>query len=274
MAKDTVDKHIVKIKVDDHVEREIRVWVVWADGVTVSNAEENGPTVTLAPDHTSIRVVAGDIFTIKPPAIISDPDRPDLSGTNTAAAPNVPAADEDVYAKGDDLSQGAVGKWDSSRAIRNKVLNNSTVPVNDPAYRLPNGQSYLISKLNYPSDALVGNDDPDQQGDYPDPYTKDENGGEGPEKGKIAEFDAPVLSLFNAHGKVGETVEMRVHFRGFARLEIGGAWCAISDPTYWRVHYKFKKVAENGTDLNGDGNLNGEVWINDSSSFAKDNQGW
>jgi len=66
--------------------------------------------------------------------------------------------------------------------------------------------------------------------------------------------------MTHAKGANGDTVEWRLHFIEFTRLELNGTWYRISDDFPWRLHIKMKKVAGK--------------WTNDGSSKAKNNAGF
>lgn len=71
---------------------------------------------------------------------------------------------------------------------------------------------------------------------------------------------------------------MRLQFKEFTRLNIGSAWYVISDPLpgRWRFHLRWVKKSEaaEGADLNGDGDMMDEVWVNNASEVAHDNDKW
>jgi hypothetical protein len=101
---------------------------------------------------------------------------------------------------------------------------------------------------------LVGNDDAGT-GDPEDndPYTA-------PDIGRLTGVDTPNRIMTHAKGANGDTVEWRLHFIEFTRLELNGTWYRISDDFPWRLHIKMKKVAGK--------------WTNDGSSKAKNNAGF
>jgi len=246
----------IKNKSTKAVEDELNVWIVWCD-ITSTDATNN-----TGDKGTYFLVSMGYEFThtIKPATIITAADRPDLSGANATSVP--PAGG--LNHAGNPLTGGATKKWDSSRKIRKKTLNPSSVP-------LIGGASFHGNYHNYPSmsdgdgrpggagavsfmDWLVaGNDDAGVGDEDNNPYTA-------PHAGKLWGIDTPSRAVRHTAGADGNTVEWRLHFQEFARLEIKGKWYLISDYYPWRVHYKLKKVSGK--------------WRNNGSSKATDNVGF
>jgi hypothetical protein len=60
-------------------------------------------------------------------------------------------------------------------------------------------------------------------------------------------------------GSEGDKIEIKVQFREFARVQLGGTWYRCSDEKFWRLHIKFKKFGA------------APVWRDDGSSTAQDN---
>ncbi len=100
---------------------------------------------------------------------------------------------------------------------------------------------------------VAGNDDAGVGDEDNDPYNA-------PHVGKLWGIDTPSRGILHSAGANGNTVEWRLHFMEFARLEINGKWYLISDYFPWRVHYKLKK--ESGK------------WKDDGSNKATDNGGF
>ncbi len=207
--------------------------------------------------------------TIGPASIITDSDRPHLSGANAVDPPNLPAGDSGVFNKGEDLSLGAAHRWDSSRQVRQKVLN----PDGLDFTRWPGDIKYYTTYANYPSDGVCGNDDQATADEDNDPYNA-------PDQGKLVGEDEPAQPAPHSEGDLDNTCEFRCHFRGFARLELGSNWYRISEWYLWRVHLKFRKQNESeatwGLDFNGDGDTSDTVpiWRDNGSSQALDNSGF
>ncbi len=265
VAKDAAAKHVVKVNVDGMECEELRVWVVWVDFGATEIAITNNYGVD--PTHGEFLVTRGGYDftgTIDPMEIVSDADRPDLSGAKTVAPPNVPAADNGVMNKGKDLSNGATMKWDVSRQIRQKIVNPNAIALPDPPYT----SDFFTTFANYPSDPLCGNDDQGAGDRDNDPYAG--------VVGAITSTDDPASSVFSGTGAVGNTLEIRIHFREFARLELEGAWTRVSGDFPWRFHQKWKKASEaaDDQDHNGDGDKMDNVWIDDGSALALDNNGF
>ena len=180
---------------------------------------------------------------------------PDLSGVNISPVP--PLGGLSYY--GDALTGGADKKWDSSRKIRQKILNPSGVTLyygkshNYPNLNDGDGRPGGAGAISYRDWLVTGNDDTHNDDEDNDPYSA-------PHIGKLYAIDTPTRTLLHSDGSNGNTVEWRLHFAEFARLEINGKWYLISDHVLWRVHYKVKKV--------------GGKWIDNGSNQATDNKGF
>jgi hypothetical protein len=240
-------------------------WVVWSTASSSAN-----------PIYKELqearKIVSGGydvIHTISPADIITQSDRPDLSGPKSSNPPNVPSGDTGVANKGVSLAGGADKKWDSSRQIRRRVVNPDSI-VFDPALH---DITKYTTYLNYPSDDVCGNDDKTADDEYNDPYTV-------PYAGAVCGEDAPQRTPYHSEGNLNNTFEIRNHMRAFARLNIGGKWYRISDWYLWKVHFKFKKQNESeatwGLDFNGDGDQldTVPVWRDNGSFIALDNSGF
>jgi hypothetical protein len=101
--------------------------------------------------------------------------------------------------------------------------------------------------------SLVGNDDAGHGDEDNNPYTA-------PDTGKLVGMDTPNRIMTHDKGANDDTVEWRLHFIEFTRLDIGGKWYRISDDFPWRLHIKMKKVADK--------------WTDDGSSKVTDNAGF
>jgi hypothetical protein len=241
-------KNVIRVKFYDAVLLEIRVWVVWATigSSDIPNEEIFGSIGN--PPGLGIALEGGYVFAhlISPSTIITDPDRPDLSGTRM----NPPPGGNHPF-NGGSLSGGADKKWDNSRQIRIKVLNPNNISNNDITDPVP------TNSLNYPAIDAEGNDDTTTGSNLTppeeinDPYNNNQI---------LYGRDSPRIGLTHRSGVNGNTFEVRIHFREFTRLEIAGTWYRISDFYLWRRHFKFKK--------------NNGLWENDGSSKALDNAGF
>jgi hypothetical protein len=235
------------------------VWIVFAK-ITAAPAAD-----LLVSDASGLLIGKGFSFThtITPPSIISTTaDVPNLTG------PKVTPLPDGTNHAGDSLQGGADRKWDNSRKIRKKFLN----PAGISLAAIGGNPSFNTTFPNYPSTAdgdghpggagaldadlvdIVGNDDA-LTGDPEDndPYTN-------PNKGKLTGFDRPKRSIGHNVGADGNTVEWRLHFLEFARLEIGGKWFRISDDFPWRTHIRMKRV--------------GGKWVDDGSIKELNNNGF
>jgi hypothetical protein len=246
----------IKNKSTGKIEDELNVWIVWAD-ITASDAPND-----IGDKGTFFLVKMGYEFehTIKPSEIITAPDRPNLAGANTTAVP--PASG--LNYKGDSLVGGADKKWDSSRKIRQKTINPNGVSLpgdasfhgnfhDFPSMSDGDGRPGGAGAISFRDLLVAGNDDAGVGDEDNDPYSA-------PHVGKLWGIDTPTRGVLHSAGANGNTVEWRLHFMEFARLEINGKWYLISDYFPWRVHYKLKK--ESGK------------WKNDGSNKATDNNGF
>ena len=172
--------------------------------------------------------------------MITDADRPNLSGGNVSAPPGGAHP-----LSGAPLANGATRKWDSSRQIKAKILNPNNLPNSAFAQPAP------VAVAAFPVNDVEGNDDRSVGDENNDPYT---NGG------RLDGYDSPLMGIANAAGADGNTWERRLHFREFARVELAGTWHRISEFFPWRIHVKFRKA--------------GGKWVNDGTSKATDNAGF
>jgi hypothetical protein len=272
----------ITIKVDGEIVREIVAWVVSADmagGVmapVVTPREQPNPLGQNIRIGTIVSATMKATATIRPAEIITDSDRPNLTGPEQTAAPgeNIPC--------GKPFTGGVNARWDISRRIASR------------AGPVPFGLTLSCDDQdrNYPEDPAVGNDDslsPSEEEDN-DPYTT-------PGLGQLHGFD-PVPRSGPIKSNVGDIYQIRLWFQEFARLDIAGRWYVISDPLPWRVDFRMRKLqvteamwnwdvnndgdqADNvteqmiGTDPNQDGDQADLVgfWDNNGSTSANDNVG-
>ena len=260
VSRDVSKKVLVSIKCKDDTLWEGIVWIVWSTIAATPKSDE------ITDSGTSLNIKMGYDFehTISPAEITDDTkDVPDLKGSGVAVPP--PGG---LNYKGDALTGGANKKWDVSRAIRQKFINPSGIPLSD----IPGDPSFHTTYPDYPNTTdgdgrpggagaisadmvpLVGNDDASTlDPEDNDPYTA-------PNKGKLTGEDKPNRVMLHSKGANGDTVEWRLHFIEFTRLDIGGTWYRISDDFPWRLHFKMKK--DSGK------------WTNDGSSKALNNSGF
>jgi len=238
-------------------------WIVWS---SVVPAGPDRPEMGMTRFQTEITSHMFVVHMLQPAAIITDEDRPALAGPRTVPPPDVPDDQDDVYNYLADLSDGATMKWDSSRQVRINVLNPYDLPFLSPKYQ---------DWVSYPQGVAAdnaGNDDlgdPLIQDEDDDPYTL-------PYPASVWCVDTPGYTIAHWKGEPGQTFEARAHFRSFARAQIGNAWYRISDWCLWRVHFRFIKVDEAvlQLDINGDQDMVDQLWIDNGSQAAADNQGF
>ena len=294
LPKSAASKNIVKIKdsATARVLKEMRVWVIWCDivGTRIQDAtvEPGYFAYTTAPppngaSGTSVRARYEFTATVNPPALITDLDRPDFSVPPVSLVSNSGARhtlDNRVFGQ-------PTMKWDFSRAWRIKALSpflgtNDYPIVNGSIFSgLPSSSKIIATTPaaaddGYPSTDTEGNDDggsgTGQPGDFEDddPYTT-------PNIGKLTDMDRPVIpGVMDASGAIGDSLEWRLQFRSFVRLEIGNQWYRVSDYFYWKLHSKLKKASEatDNTDYNSDGDKTDTLWINNSSVADATNSGF
>ncbi|HEX4568431.1 MAG TPA: OmpA family protein [Vicinamibacterales bacterium] len=229
--------------------RQAIVWVIWSK-ITVT-ATRNPTT---PPSGGSLAITAGidHTFTIDPPTIITDADRPALNGPRTAA---VPGAALTHVISGNTLANGATNKWDASRQIQMKILNPhlySVAQLAPVAGHLWTGQPVATAiPENYPANGALGNDDTTTTDETNDPYA---NGG------VCTATDDPQMVIAHGTGSNGDTFETRFQFHEFLRVNLDTQWYRASDFSLWRFHARFRRAAG--------------AWTNNGSTFARDNNGF
>jgi len=238
IPKNAAAKHIVKIKLNGKVCKEMRAWVVWST-ITKSGdlpIEYREPIlVAIGKPGASIRGGYSFTHTISPTTIITDADRPNLSGANSNDPPG-----GNHFVLGTPFSGGANKKWDNSRQVRAKIVLSANIADGDFTQPSP-------KETTYPANPVLGNDDSSTGDENNDPYNNS----------VLKGVDRPSLGIAHSAASNGDTYEWRLHFREFTRLELEGVWHRISDDFLWRIHLKFKK--DNGK------------WINNNSARALDN---
>lgn len=252
VSKAASAKHVVGLKVDGKVGKEVRVWVVSATGVAANTSPIiHRPTIVRTGDGIAGPGLASEVsyaftFSIKPNSIITEVDRPNLSGDNSVL---VPGFLEKHIVTRDSLQRGANKKWDVSRQIRIKVFNPNLF-TKDQLDRVfgavwDNQPVAVDIPASYPLDEVKGTDDTSVIDEDNDPYSE-------PDISNLTSFDIPLNLMKHSIGIAGDTFEFRVQFREFVRLEIGTQWQRISDFLPWRVHFKIKKLYTTiHTGLNG-----------------------
>jgi hypothetical protein len=210
---------------------------LWAIFVALGSG---GATVTPTRRAGGLDVAGAASFSgrIHPPSLITDADRPALDGANTVPPPG------GGNICGTPLAGGADHRWDVSRQRRLRNL--------DPAGLLPAigvaaPPACLDTAGGFPAAPEVGNDDTGTTDESNDPYA----GG-----GVITSTDTPSRPYPDAVGTDGDTLEQRLQFREFARVEFNRTWWKVSAAVPWRVHYRVVKVAgrwqDNGSDAADD----------------------
>jgi hypothetical protein len=184
-----------------------------------------------------------------------DGDRPDFTGKNVN---DVPGANNVHVGTGDKLRGGAKWKWDLSRRLRVKALSPNVATAwfdgsLSAATIFDNLPAASQVQEDYPTNDCIGNDDTSTGLDEVyDSLHLD---------ARLTSLDRPRMpALRDAGGANGDTVEFRIQFGEFVRLEIAGKWYRVSHFYNWRHHAKLKKA--NGT------------WIDNGSVSDNTNNGW
>lgn len=235
-------KNEVKIKIGGLLQADIRVWVIWATIAVTDIAIAYSAPVNLAGAGVGGFITGGYNFfhSIHPTSVITDVDRPDLSGPNVTPPPGGlhPLT-------GVPLSGGANRKWDNSRQIRAKILNPNGLANTAFAQPAP------VAVAAFPVSDIEGNDDRTPNEENNNPYT---NGA------MLQGVDTPGMGIDHSAGADGNTWERRIQFREFARVELAGTWHRFSDFFPWRIHMKWRKT--------------GGKWVDNGTNKATDNAGF
>ncbi len=266
VPRDAVGKTTLRIlrRSDNSVADVLNVWVVWAtiaaavDSTTPSFVQ----TGFVVPSHTRFRFLA----TIQPSELfITTADIPELRGRLTQPVPVLPQAPE--------LSGGANLRWDISRAKRRKWIDSTAALTLDDvsgsdsfrddvtlAGGLPRAGVFLIN--SYPTesglDEILGNDDTGVTDEDNNPYSTAESIRNTsppvfPAIGQLGSQDkptSPFMKQLAAPGSNGDTLQVRVHFVEFVRLQIGDNstagyrnWYRVSDFFPWKTHILYRKMS-------------------------------
>ena len=147
VTRETAIKEIIQVKTkkDQTVVDKINVWIVWADLNSTVGFIIEDPIVDADNNQEGVEIFADFTCeaTIQPTEIITDDERPNLSGANVTAVTG-------VNISGGSLARGADRKWDLSRRIeRTMTINANPQPP----------LSGLDKTVQFPTDKLVGNDD-------------------------------------------------------------------------------------------------------------------
>jgi hypothetical protein len=237
---------------------ELNVWVIGAD-ISLKDRKPRGN----GDDGESFTIALGYTFNyvIKPTNLVTG-DYPDLKGRNSKPVPPKGG----LHYDGTALTNGADTKWDCSRIVRLKVINPSGVRLSGghtpemnktydqyPSIDDGDGRPGGAEAISFEDWLAVGNDDNNLFDEENDPYAEGM-------LGQLKSWDSPRVGMLHADGKDGDTVEWRLHFQEFVRLEINGKWYVVSDHFPWRVHYLLKRV--------------GGRWQDNGSAPKPDNDGF
>lgn len=258
VKRDAAAKTVVKIKVKQGGAEaaKMNVWVVWAIAQPRVGTVQPLPD----PDWFEYRISIEEDknwrfkFTIQPPTIITEADRPALHG---AANPRkkVPGhnkpypVDPDPQLKADT----ADFKWDVSRqmsiSLRNPGLITKAELEEHFTGQWADGQPQAVhTPVPYPQDPVEGNDDPFSADEENNPYAASNQMGLEHGIGEITSFDSPGWSVLNSWGSANdqEFVAMN-NFREFSRVQLwdgkrenGKFWFRISNYGLWHHSLKAK----------------------------------
>ncbi|MEM9544886.1 MAG: hypothetical protein AAGA77_02885 [Bacteroidota bacterium] len=267
----------IKIKVGGNDVYEGLAWIIWTAAPVV--ALSPAPYAAVGATFTQFSGTITFRYAIQPATVVtSGTDIPNLTGVNTSLAgavvnpPRVPAGDTNVQNSGAaTLNGGADRKWDVSRQNIQKPINLANVP-NSVANATSQGAGDLfVLYTNFPSDNLAGNDDRGTGDEDNNPYVAGTAG-----LGNIGSSDSPSRPILHSDGSVGDTFEMRLHFKEFCRLLLDTTWYPISGFSLWKIHMRARKVSEatDGNDYDGDGLMNKELWIDNTSVLQQNNTGF
>jgi hypothetical protein len=235
------------------------VWIIWS---TITNLDfEVDPNFEVKTEETEIktRKVCRFEFKFQPQEIFpvtADDDVPDLKGTNTVPPPSVPNPETGVFNHGVDLSDDAKFKWDATIALR-YTMKNTFGFIMGP--HIPFGRPFP----DYPSSNIVGNFETSSDDALElDPYATDFPNFRGKIIRTFVIIHALPHSIVAAH-TAGQTLEMLLNYKVFARLELNGAWHPISDFKLEGIKLKYVVGDEfkDRTDYNQDGDKLDMVWL-------------
>ena len=244
VSRNTPGKFEIKVirKSTNDIVSQIYVWVVWADGsVTqqgVSTFNRQADT-TIDGTATTSAVWAMPTtkwkfkFTIQPATIITEQERPELSGAKQSPPPG-----GNSEFTGKPLAGGADKKWDVSRRVKYRIVNPGLKPkgkFSSGFGSLYDGQPQADSiAVQFPTDTVIGNDDSGFGDEENHPYSA-ATGSIPHGVGEISSFDGPSIWIPEAGSSNGHTLEEHDLFGEFARLNIGSNWYRISSFVDWKT---------------------------------------
>ena len=157
---DAAGKYVVQLQTNDGnntVVASLNVWVVWDNiQLTSQGTPKMDTTLTVAEGVPSTFLDAGyeSDHTIVPPNILTDADRPDMSGVNVT--PVAGATHHHELTTNLTLADGVNSKWDPSQQYRIKLVIEST-PTTFPHSSFP-GKT-ILRPWTTRAIPLLGNDD-------------------------------------------------------------------------------------------------------------------
>jgi peptidoglycan hydrolase-like protein with peptidoglycan-binding domain len=213
--------------------RSLTLWAIFARVRTVS-----GPTITFsppapprpgcgAPGTLCVNAPVNFDAEIFPRSLVTSVDRPSF-----ARAPVAPPGA--TNACGLALAGGINGRFDMSRQINRAMV--------DPA-GLRAGCMFVA--VPFPTNNAEGNDDTNVADEKNDPFAAGviATTGRAVAAGFLGSFDRPSFIMRHTMGVAGDTIERRVRFREFARLEYHNTWFSISNVQPWFATFRLQKNA-------------------------------
>jgi hypothetical protein len=136
---------------------------------------------------------------------------------------------------GQALAGGVNSRFDMSRQISCAVADPTGIT----------GPVCAFAPRPFPTDNAEGNDDARPNDEKNDPFAAGviAMNGRAVAAGFIGSFDPPSFAIPHALGAAGDTVELRLNFREFARLDYHNTWFLISNRQPWFATFRAEKNA-------------------------------
>lgn len=204
--------------------RSLNVWAIFAQVRSVA-----GPALGVVSNAAALTLSAPADFDaeIFPKSLITAVNRP-----NFARAPIAPPGTTNSCAEA--LAGGVGGRFDMSRQVQ--------IVFNDPAGLFADCHN---TPQNFPANNAEGNDDAAVGDEKDDPFAAGAIpvNGRAVAVGFIGSHDAPTRPFSHGVGSVGDTVEIQLSFREFARLDYHQTWWLISNRRSWFANLRAQKDA-------------------------------
>jgi hypothetical protein len=155
---------------------------------------------------------------IVPVNILTDADRPDLTGSATGPG----------LSQCGNLANGATIRWDASRQVYTAV---TKTPPTLFLSSLDCADRHFHFYPTGPDANVIGNDDAQTDDEHDMPTSG----------GLITSNDKPTRFVKHSEGADGNKVTFNLFFREFTRLKINDSWYRISQFHLWRIDFGFLK---------------------------------